>query len=149
MPDQRSRIVRASVNRIAHGSRIAVVPLDCSQPDQRLHSPEGVVAVLGMGRAEIAADLEGLTEKRQALVDTPKVHICLTEIVEVIGEKSTILIGLVCLGNGQLLFGHRLFECGERLGVFPRFVVQNSKIIPAQPELAVITGLFGLREPRP
>ena len=98
-----------------------------------------------MSRVEVAEELEGTPVEWQSLGDPPKIHELLAEIVEVIGEISSVLVNLVRLLNGQLLFGHGFLECGKRLGVFPSFVVQDAEVIPAQAELAVITRLVGLR----
>ena len=70
-----------------------------------------------MSRAQISKDPEGTPVEWQPLGDTPKVHELLAEIVEVIGEISSVVVSLLRLVDGQLLFGHGLLESGERLGV--------------------------------
>ena len=144
--DRRSRIIRASAMFAPlHGGRVAIVALGRSQPDQRPQRLKDINAVFRMSRALGAVELEGTSVPRQPLGGPPKVHELLAEIVEVIGEVGSVAVNLLRLVDGQLLFGHGLLEGGERLGVFPGLVVQDTEVVPAQAELGVIEPLVGLR----
>ena len=126
------------------GGRVAGMALDVPQCGECPREIEKIEAILRVRREKVLTDLDGPTVVRQPPVDLAQVDIDLTEIVEVIGEESSVVVEPACLVDGHLLFGHGLLECGERLGVLPSLVVQDTEVVPAQAELAVITRLVGL-----